>query len=321
VAGDAIARDALAAAHTLNDTQPAVASDRRPLMGGYATITLVGGTPDLLERCFDLADRCEALWSRFIPTSDISRLNWAEGAAVDVDPLTVRLICAMWQGAALTDGDFDPTLLPQVIAAGYAASVVAPDLVTTLPVSAVGRGRLDDIRLDGASVRMPVGTTLDPGGIGKGLAADILCEFGLAQGAWGIMAEISGDIVVAGRAPDAVAWLLGVEDPFEASRHLTTVRIARGAIVTSSQRKRRFDTPAGQQHHLIDPRSGSSAATDIQTVTVIAATGARAEALAKSGFVRATDEYLDWLPEVGGAALLVDSAGRQHVSANWGRYA
>lgn len=290
-------------------------------MGGHATITLVGGGEDLVARCFALADHLEARWSRFLPTSDISRLNWAEGASVEVDPVTVQLISAMREASELSDGDFDPTLLPELIASGYAASVVAPDLVTTLPASASAPGRLASLTLDGSSVRMPVGTTLDPGGIGKGLAADIICEFGLAEGAWGIMAEISGDIVVAGRAPDAVAWLLGVEDPFDTSRHLTTVRIARGAIVTSSQRKRRFDTAAGVRHHLIDPRTGASALTDIQTVTVIAATGVRAEAISKSGFLRPVEEYLAWLPQVGAAALLVDSAGRQYVSANWGRYA
>lgn len=290
-------------------------------MGGHATITLVGGGEDLVARCFALADHLEARWSRFLPTSDISRLNWAEGASVEVDPVTVQLISAMREASELSGGDFDPTLLPELIASGYAASVVAPDLVTTLPASASAPGRLASLTLDGSSVRMPVGTTLDPGGIGKGLAADIICEFGLAEGAWGIMAEISGDIVVAGRAPDAVAWLLGVEDPFDTSRHLTTVRIARGAIVTSSQRKRRFDTAAGVRHHLIDPRTGASALTDIQTVTVIAATGVRAEAISKSGFLRPVEEYLAWLPQVGAAALLVDSAGRQHVSANWGRYA
>ena len=91
--------------------------------------------------------------------------------------------------------------------------------------------------------------------------------------------------------------------------------------MTSSQRKRRFDTAAGVRHHLIDPRTGASALTDIQTVTVIAATGVRAEAISKSGFLRPVEEFLAWLPQVGAAALLVDSAGRQHVSANWGRYA
>lgn len=320
---DSTARDAIAAFHTASGTRPEVISDRRPLMGGHATISLVGATTPLLDAAFALADRCEARWSRFLPTSDISRLNWAEGRAVEVDPLTVRLIGAMRDAATLTDGDFDPTLLPSVIEAGYAASAVAPDLVTELPDSARAPGRLGDIDIDieDSRVRMPLGTTLDAGGIGKGLAADIVCEFALAEGAWGIMAEFGGDIVVAGRAPDGVAWLLGVEDPFDTARHLGTVRIARGAIVTSSQRKRRFATPDGERHHLIDPATGMNAASRIQTVTVIAATGARAEALAKPGFLRPAQDYLAWLPEVGAAGLLVDAEGAQHASANWGRYA
>jgi thiamine biosynthesis lipoprotein len=316
-----IARDAITALHSASGSQPAVLTDRRPLMGGHATISLVGASAPLLDAAFALADRCEARWSRFLPTSDISRLNRAEGRTVDVDASTVRLIGAMREGVALTDGDFDPTLLPLVIEAGYAASTVAPDLVTVLPDSARAPGRLADIRVEGTGVTMPVCTTLDAGGIGKGLAADLVSEFALAEGAWGVMAELGGDIVVAGRAPDGVAWSLGVEDPFEPGRHLGTVRIARGAIVTSSQRKRRFPNAGGERHHLIDPRAGVSAGSGIQTTTVIAATGARAEALAKSGFLRPASECLAWLPTVGAAGLLVDADGTRHESTNWGRYA
>lgn len=290
-------------------------------MGGHATITLVGAPTTLLDSAFKLADRCESLWSRFHPSSDISRLNWAEGEPVEVDPLTVRLIEAMRESSELTEGDFDPTLLPQVIAAGYAASTVAPDLVTTLPTTARAPGQLRDVAVNGHAVRMPVGTTLDAGGIGKGLTADIVCEFALANGAQGVMAEVGGDIVVAGQAPDGVAWTLGVEDPFDASRHLMNVRMARGAVVTSSQRKRRFSTSDDVRHHLIDPATGLSARTGIQTVTVIAATGARAEALAKSGFMRLPADYLGWLPQVGAAGLLVDELGGQQTSTNWERYA
>ncbi|TAL43396.1 MAG: FAD:protein FMN transferase [Salinibacterium sp.] len=285
-------------------------------MGGHGTVTVIGGSAALVDEAFVLIETCEALWSRFLPASDVTRLNWAEGAPVEVDPLTIRLIEAMREGAALTGGDFDPTLLPDLLTAGYRASRVSPSLETTLPASATSPGRLDDIAIEGMTVRMPVGTTLDAGGIGKGLAADLVCEFAMAHGAAGVMAELGGDIVVAGRAPDNRAWLLGIEDPFETTEHLTTVCVVRGAIVTSSQRKRRF----GEQHHLIDPRSSTSAATSIQTVTVIAATGARAEALAKSGFLREPAEFLAWLPTVGGAALLIDADGAQYVSANWERY-
>jgi thiamine biosynthesis lipoprotein len=289
-------------------------------MGGHGTVALVGGSVDLLNYAFALIGRCEQLWSRFLPTSDLGQLNWAEGKPVEVDPLTVRLIGAMREGAALTNGDFDPTLLPDVIAAGYGASRVAPSRVTTLPASAASPGRLEEITIQGTTVRMPIGTTLDAGGIGKGLAADLVCELLVGRGAAGVMAELGGDIVVAGQAPDGDAWVLGLENPFDTSELLMTVRIVRGAIVTSSQRKRRFSTPVGERHHLIDPRTSTSATSDIQTVTVIAATGARAEALAKSGFLREPAEYLSWLPEVGGAGLLVDATANQYASTNWERY-
>lgn len=289
---------------------------------------LVGGGPTALTRAFALADRCEQLWSRFLPASDVTRLNWAEGRAVEVDPLTVRLITAMTDAAALTSGDYDPTLLPDLVAAGYAASVLDPGRVTTLPSSARAPGNLRGIVIDGNSVRMPPGTTIDPGGIGKGLVADLVCEDALAGGAWGALAEIGGDIVVAGQAPDEVAWRLGVENPLRATsddtgtapEHSAIVRLASGALVTSSQRKRRWSSQAGERHHLISPRTHESVRSSIQTVSVIAATGARAESLTKPGFLRDTTDYLTWLPTVGAAGLVIDDTGSLTSSANWKNY-
>ena len=315
------ARESSDPARPSAQAEPRIVSARRPLMGGNATITLVGATESLLEAAFATAHRCEQRWSRFLPTSDISRLNWAHGRAVEVDPLTVRLIAAMHHGAAMTNSDYNPTLLPSVIESGYAASAIDPGVVTTLPPLARPQARLGGITWSDRAVTLSIGTTLDPGGIGKGLAADVVAEFAIDQGALGAMVEISGDIVVAGRAPDNVAWRIGIEDPLDVSRHVATVRLARGSIVTSSQRKRRFPTPHGVQHHLIDPRTGMPAATDVQTATVIAATGARAEALAKSAFLRPSDAYLSWLPTVGAAGLLIDATGAQRTSTNWERYA
>ena len=287
---------------------------------------LVGGGTAGLTRAFSLADRCEQLWSRFLPDSDVTRLNWAEGRTITVDPLTVRLLSAMLDAASLTAGDYDPTLLPDLVSAGYAASVLDPDRVTTLPTSARAPGNLRGIVIDGTTIRMPLGTTIDPGGIGKGLAADIVCEDALAGGAWGALAEIGGDIVVAGQAPDGVAWRLGVENPLRdadddgAPEHSAIVRLASGALVTSSQRKRRCGTAQGERHHLISPRTHDSARTSIQTVSVIAATGSRAESLTKPGFLRDTTEYLAWLPTVGAAGLVIDDTGAMTSSANWKNY-
>jgi len=295
-------------------------------MGGHGTITLVGASEELMARAWALAAECERLWTRFLPDSDISRLNWTEGQPVDVDALTIRLIEAMKLGHELSLGAFDPTLLVDELKAGYVASAVDSSRTTSLPASAVSPGNVGGIRITRASdqtpptVTMPLGTVLDSGGIGKGLAADLVCEFALAEGAWGVMAEFGGDIAVAGKAPDGVAWRLGIENPFDTQTHAAVIRLSEGAIVTSSQRKRRFGKPGEEQHHLIDPETHVSANTTVQTVTVIAATGARAEALAKPGFMQDTTHYLEWLPTVGAAGMVIDDTGTERFSENWMRY-
>ena len=289
-------------------------------MGGHASITLVGAAPAMLDAAFAVAERCEALWSRFIDDSDISRLNWAEARVTPVDPLTVRLIRAMCDGWSLTEGDYDPTLLPDLLTAGYATSAVDPSRVTVLPASAVAPGDPAGIVVDRQTVRLPPGTTLDPGGIGKGLAADLVCEFAMAAGAWGVMAELGGDIVVAGQAPEGTGWRLGVQNPFDPSQHTAIVRLAAGSIVTSSQRTRRWTIEGAEHHHLIDPHTHASALPRIQAVTVIAASGARAEVLTKPAFFRDTVDYLSWLPTVGAAGLVVGETGTITTSENWDSY-
>ncbi|MBU1588204.1 MAG: FAD:protein FMN transferase, partial [Actinobacteria bacterium] len=209
-------------------------------MGGSATITLVGGTGAVLDAAVNLLAECEDQWSRFRRTSDISRLNWAEGRPVDVHSSTLRLLTSMIEGHRMTRGAFDPTLLPAVIAEGYATSATSSGLVTALPSTARAGGDLGAIEIVGSSVTLPVGMTLDPGGVGKGLAADMVCELVLQAGAWGAVVEVGGDIVVGGRPSQGNAWDLGVDDPFDPSRYSALVRLARGALVTSSQRKRRF---------------------------------------------------------------------------------
>jgi len=301
------------------------ASANETLMGGRATITVVGGSPGLLGAAFELARRCESLWSRFIPTSDIMRLNRAEGRPVEVNELTIALVEAMIEGHTLTAGTFDPTLLPDVIAAGYDRSVLDPTQRTVLPASAVTSGRLEDIRIDPPKIQLPLGTTLDPGGIGKGAAADAVCELALAGGADGVMAEIGGDIVVAGESPSGEAWCLGIENPFAGADpsddiHVDVVQLTAGALVTSSVRKRIFSLEGTDRHHLIDPSTHRSATTEVQTVSVIASTGARAEVLTKAGFLVDPDDYLDWLPTVGAAGLVVLADGTCDESTNWGEH-
>ncbi len=289
-------------------------------MGGHATITVVGSKPGMLDSASAELDRLEKLWSRFLPDSDISRMNSAEGAPTRVDPLTVGLLEAMSVASAETDGDYDPSLLPALVEAGYRVSLVHHDRSTLLPSSARAGGQLSTIRTAGNLVTVPLGLTIDAGGIAKGHAAGLICARLRDAGAEGAMVEIAGDIVVFGRAPDEVAWRLGVEDPFDTAKHLDVIRLSDGAVATSSRLKRRWTVDGARHHHLIDPRTGQSSVSTTVAATIIANSGARAETLAKVAFMRDVRDTLEWLPSRGAAGLIVTEDGVVHVSSNWENY-
>ncbi|HTL40773.1 MAG TPA: FAD:protein FMN transferase [Pseudolysinimonas sp.] len=294
-----------------------IESRRVAAMGAHATVTIVGGGSGVMDAVLRELERLEGLWSRFLPGSDLSRLNLADGAPVRVDPATVGLLHVMGQAIAETGGAFDPTLLPALVDAGYAVSMVDPAHSTALPPTAHAGGAFGDTIIDGFEVTLPAGLTVDAGGIGKGYAADRLTSLARVRGASGAMVEIAGDLVVFGEAPQPGGWVIGIEDPREPARHRTTVRLAEGAVATSGTRKRRWMRDGAERHHLIDPRTGASARDDIDAVTVIAGSGARAEALAKYAFVHPIGDTLAWLPTRNAAGFIVTADGAVHATSTW----
>src|SRR5687768_9492159 len=85
---------------------------------GCNVSVMVNGPQALLARAQSSVDRLERLWSRFIEDSDLNILNRAPGQPRRVDPMTVRLVRAMIGGWVATDGAFDPTVLPSLVALG-----------------------------------------------------------------------------------------------------------------------------------------------------------------------------------------------------------
>jgi thiamine biosynthesis lipoprotein len=82
-----------------------------------------------------------------------------------------------------------------------------------------------------------------------------------------------------------------------------------GAVATSSRLRRRWDTPTGPAHHLIDPRDGRPAAGGTVAATAVAAAGWQAEAFAKAAFLGGWADGLHRLEEHDVGALLVDDDG------------
>lgn len=313
-----IAASAVIAA--LGDNTAPTVSRTFSVMGTTAHITLVGATELMMADLHVMIVDMEHRWSRFRADSEISRLNWAEGAPVTVSTDTAVLIQGMRAAHTVTRGVFDPTILPRLVELGYAQSRRDASMRTELPASATYPGDMAGVVVNGDVVTMPRGTAIDPGGIGKGFAADMAVAHARELGALGAMVEIGGDLRIDGEAPDGTMWRIGIENPFVPAEHMKVVALKDGAVATSSRLKRVWDQDGVQHNHLLDSLEGQSIGGDVVTVSVIAATATRAEVLTKPGFVWPVAEYLRWLPTVAAAGIVVLADGTCIESDNWSDY-
>jgi len=265
-----------------------------------------------------LLDDLERRWSRFLTDSDVTRLNNSAGAAIEVDGSTITLLSAMIEGWEATGGAFDPSILPSLCAAGYDRSIDDDHRVTLLPDGSVHVSGLDaapspaDIEIDVARrmVRLPAGLVLDPGGIGKGLAADLAVGLLVDRGARGALVSIGGDMVVCGTPPhDADDWIIAVEDP-HGGGPACTIALRAGGVATSSTRSRRWRTNDGEHHHVIDPVTDSPSTTDLAAVSVIARSGWLAEVHATAVLLAGSRAAVDHLDrhDLSGLAIGLDGS-------------
>jgi thiamine biosynthesis lipoprotein len=134
------------------------------------------------------------------------------------------------------------------------------------------------------AVRLPAGVGIDPGGIGKGLAADIVVGELLGAGAAGALVSLGGDVRVAGEPPDGDRWTLVVEHPVTGA-DLLAVGLVDGAVATSSTLRRRWAVEGGTRHHVVEPTSGRSATGPLVAATAVAGEGWWAEALATAALL------------------------------------
>ena len=307
----------LHAAMTASDSSVPIYRASLSVMGTRAHITTVGGSSDLPETISHLLVDLDRVWSRFRSGSDISQLNNASGQSLEVTPETLRLLDEMAWGYSRTRGSFDPTLLPSLVREGYSESLVTPGLVTELPASASLKGRMMDIEIDDSRVTLQRGTTIDSGGVGKGLAADMAVELAMAEGALGALVEVGGDLRVSGVSPRSDSWRLAIENPHDTAERLSIVELRSEGLATSTIVKRRFRVGERDTHHIIDPTTLRSAESDTIQASVIASSAARAEMWTKVAFVRGSHELLKLARQEGFEAACLLQDGQWVTSTGW----
>ncbi|WNM35838.1 FAD:protein FMN transferase [Streptomyces sp. Li-HN-5-11] len=217
----------------------------------------------------------DAACSRFRPDSELSRVNAAGGAVLQVTGLFAEALDVALHAAEQTDGVVDPTVGAAVTALGYDVTFAAlrPQDVRPVRVAGPSPGRRA-VEWDRAArrLRLPPGTALDLGATAKALAADRAARRAAEVADCGVLVNLGGDISVAGQAPPG-GWRVAIADDHAApdTGARPTVSITEGGLATSGTTVRTWRRGSRTLHHIVDPATGDVPAPVWRTVSVAAA--------------------------------------------------
>ncbi len=241
----------------------------------------------------------ENVLSRFRPESELMRLNAAQEKPFGASETLWTVLQQALGAAAASRGLVTPTVLDALMASGYDrtfdAITPSDEAVRTAPAPDWHK-----IQLDAAArtITLPRGLHLDFGGTAKGWAADEtirrLAPFGPA------LVDAGGDISVSGPRSggplgSGEPWGIGIADPMAEGHDLDVLQLTGGAVATSGRDWRRWMRNGKTAHHIIDPRTGRPAETDVLTATVVAPTAAEAEIAAKAALILGSRAGLEWV--------------------------
>jgi len=230
-----------------------------------------------------LLRRMHAALTRFDQRSELCRLNADPRATVPASALVRRLAAAVPYAGALSGGLVDATVEP-----AQAPQRAAPQ-GEPCPATPDPRQRWAQVSIDADTVSRPPGVALDSGGLGKGLAADLVAGRLNALPSYAV--ECMGDVRVGGAARS-----LRIAGPWD-DDVLTELTITDGAAATSGVTRRGW--------HLIDPGTGRPARTGIVQATALAPTALEAEVRAKAALLAGPAAACDHLPH-GGLLVLAN---------------
>lgn len=218
------------------------------------------------------ARRFERLFSRTLPHSDISRLNRAKGAPVEISRDTADLLGCALSYCADSDGRFDITM---------GTAVQLWDLQRAIiPSQDELREAVAHVDWRGVRVREEGGrhfaqltdpqAAVDVGGIAKGWIADRFTNALVEAGLENFLINLGGNVVAHGEKPGGAAWNIGIRDPRNEGAIVGAVPLRDASAVTSGIYERCCEVDGKFYHHILSPETGMPVETDAAGATVIA---------------------------------------------------
>lgn len=264
-------------------------------------------------------ERIEGLLSRFLPDSDISRINESAGIKSEkVSPETYEVLTKAVEFSRYCPGCFDVTIEPLVTLWNRGKdSSVQPEELSIQQVLPLVNDR--DLILDPwkmtAGLKF-VGQSVDLGGIGKGFAGDRILEVYRQFGVSSAYSNLGGNVVTLGAKPDGSPWRIGIQHPRQENKIIGSVSVVNQTVVTSGDYQRYFtDSQGKRHHHILNPTTGYPAESGLISVSIVSEKSLAADALSTILFVAGMEkglEYLRSFPQT--EVILVDTDLQVYVT-------
>ena len=238
----------------------------------------------------------EARYSRFRPTSLVSRINAAAGRAwVETDEEMNQLLQVCDTVHLMTNGVLDPTALPLIQLWNWKSS--PPVIPTAGQITAARRlvGWTKVQRTAGRILLPEPGMAIDFGGFGKEYAVDVVAQIALDHGLPNVLVDFGHDIRTLGSPPGRPAWHIGLEDPDNPGQSSGSIGVSGQGVASSGDYVRSFVVNGVRYGHIIDPRTGWPVANGCTQVTVIADTCLQAGVLSTTAFVLGLNEGVEFI--------------------------
>ena len=300
-----------------------------PTMGTKYTIRLVTDWQhSYKEKTQELVDtrlaEINKLMSTYDLESELSQFN--HSGSTDWFPVseeTASVVEYALKVAEESRGAFDPTVGPLVNLWGFGPNgrrrePPSEDEIESARQS-IGFQNLE-VRLEPPALRKAIpNLQVDLSAIAKGYAADAIGHLLDKLGYESYMVEIGGEVVTSGTKPGGMPWRIGIEKPDSAGRDIEMVveftkTSKNRALATSGDYRNYFVHDGMRYSHTIDPRTGNPVTHDLATVTVLAESCMRADALATALLALGPRNGYDWAEKQEIITMLVSRKGDEYES-------
>lgn len=271
-----------------------------------------------IDSAFGLCADLEATISATLETSDVYKINEADGAPVECSDVTVELLQMGMDYGDLSGGKFDITL-GQVTDLWdfHGDNPAVPDTETV--AAALKAVDYQQIQVSGNKVSManPDGK-INLGGIGKGFIADRAAGHLESLGVTSAIVNFGGNIVTIGENTGD-PFKIGIKDPnSEAGDILGAVTVSDATVVTSGVYERCFEQDGKTYHHILDVKTGYPVDSDVISVTLVAPKGYSGvcDALSTTCLIYGVEEGMKLIEGADGVeAIFVDRDGEIHKTS------